>query len=144
MTKSDTEIISLAEALATRVHADQADKASEPYIGHPRRVAAKLESPEAKTIAWLHDVLEDTDVSEAELREGFPDEVVDAVVALTKVADEPMEEYYARVRANPLARQVKHADIHDNLDPQRMALLDETTFQRFAAKYGKAIVEILS
>jgi len=51
--------------------------------------------------------------------------------------------YHARVRANDLARSVKHADLHDNLDPQRMALLDEATFTRFAAKYGKAIAEIL-
>ena len=65
------------------------------------------------------------------------------MLALTKKADQPTEEYYAQVRSNPLARQVKHADIHDNLDPRRMALLDEATFKRFAAKYGEAITEVL-
>lgn len=134
---------SRAEALATSAHHGQTDKAGKPYIEHPRRVAAKLESSEAKTVAWLHDVLEDTDISEAELREGFPDDVVDAVVALTKRPGQPTAEYYAQVRTRPLARQVKHADIHDNLDPLRMALLDEATFERFATKYGKAIMEIL-
>lgn len=142
MPESLTTQLELAERLARRVHQGQLDKAGLPYIDHPRRVAAKLIERRAQTVAWLHDVLEDTPTTEAELRNQFDAAIVDAVVALTKVDGEASEMYFARVRSNELARQVKYADIHDNLDPLRMAQLDDATFKRLAAKYGKAIAEI--
>src|SRR5699024_12815820 len=61
--------------------------------------------------AWLHDVLEDTTVTEAQLRESFPDEVVDAVAAVTKHPGESLETYFERVRAVPAAILVKKADL---------------------------------
>lgn len=94
--------LQLAESLARRVHAGDVDKAGVPYIEHPRRVAAKLTKPNARTVAWLHDVLEDTPTTESELRAQFDGEVVDAVVALTRIDGEAPEAYYARVRANEL------------------------------------------
>ncbi len=67
-----------------------------------------------------------------------PDEIVDAVDALTKRPGETRQDYYARVRQNTRALQVKHADIDDNTDPARTALLDETTRARLAQKYAAA------
>ena len=91
----------------------------------------------------MHDVLEDDpETTEDELRVQFDDAIVDAVVALTRVKGEADEVYYARVRCNELARQVKHADIHDNLDPLRTALLDPATVERLGTKYGKALTQI--
>lgn len=131
-----------AADFAERAHVGQIDKSGAPYIEHPTRVAAKLAAPVAKAVALLHDVLEDTDVTEAELRQEFGDEVTDAVVALTRVAGEPPESYYARIRANGLALQAKLADIHDNLDPARLAKLDPSTAGRLMAKYGKALIAL--
>ena len=100
MPESMTRQLELAESLARRVHADQVDKSGAPYIEHPRRVVAKLTDPRAQVVAWLHDVLEDTETSEGALRAQFDGTIVDAVVALTKSDEETPEEYHARVRAN--------------------------------------------
>jgi (p)ppGpp synthase/HD superfamily hydrolase len=131
-----------AEAIARRLHADQVDKSGAPYTGHCERVASKLTQPTAKTVAWLHDVLEDTSLGEAALRSEFDPAVVDAVVALTRIDCESPDVYYARVRANELAKSVKLADIHDNLDPVRLAKLESAERDRFANKYGKALVAL--
>lgn len=86
-------------------------------------------------------MLEDIQRSESELRRQFDDEVVDAAVSLTRLHGEASDAYYARVRANGLAQRGA-ADIHDNLDPARMAVLDRATADRLAAKYGKALVAL--
>lgn len=128
-----------AEAIARAAHSGQVDKSGQPYIEHPARVAARVQGDELlEAIAWLHDVIEDTDVQLADLRAEFPDAVVDAVEAISHRAGEPRVDYYARVARNPLARQVKDADIDDNTDPARTALLDSATRTRLAAKYAAA------
>ena len=135
---STSKQLELAESLSRRAHQGQLDKAGLPYIDHPRKVAGKLTEPRAQAVAWLHDVIEDTSTTENDLRGQFDAAIVDAVVALTRVKGEADEAYYARIRSNELARQVKYADIHDNLDPLRTVLLDPATAERLAAKYGKA------
>jgi (p)ppGpp synthase/HD superfamily hydrolase len=128
-------------------HAGQFDKADMPYIGHCRRVAAKLDSPTAQVVALLHDVVEDAPPENREsrrriVRADFGDEVADAVDALTRSDEVPSERYYAVIRESELARQVKLADMHDNLDPRRLAKLDAPTAHRLAAKYGAALVAL--
>jgi len=142
MPDADMPMLEQARSLASRVHAGQVDKSGVAYVEHCRRVADKLTDTPARTVAWLHDVLEDTETSENELRSQFDDSIVDAVVALTRRGTEESGDYYRRVRANELARQVKRADIHDNLDPLRLALLDEVEANRLSAKYGNALVAI--
>lgn len=128
-----------AEAIARAAHAGQVDKSGQPYIDHPARVAARVQGDELlEAIAWLHDVVEDTDVQLVDLQAEFPLEVVDAVDAITHRPGEPRADYYARVSRNLLARQVKDADIDDNTDPARTALLDDATRSRLAAKYAAA------
>ena len=81
----------------------------------------------------LHDVLEDTATTEDDLRAaGCPEPVIAAVRALTKNSGEPLEDSIARAASNPIARAVKRADIADNSDPDRLALLDTATAQRLA------------
>jgi (p)ppGpp synthase/HD superfamily hydrolase len=140
------DLIELAKGLATAAHQGQLDKAGEPYLGHPARVADRVRvgAPDdlaaiAIATAWLHDVLEDTPTDPADLlAAGLPERVVDAVVALTKRAGETPAEYYARVRSDPLARMVKAADLADNTDPGRLAKLDQITAARLTAKYAAA------
>lgn len=134
--------VELAKAIAERAHAGQVDKAGAEYIAHPRRVAEIARSygssDEAIAAAWLHDVLEDTSVTADDLRRaGIPEEVIAAVESVTKRSGERLEDYCARVRANPLALRVKRADLDDNTDLRRIAALPEKTRQRLAAKYAR-------
>lgn len=135
-----------AVALATRLHAGQLDKAGEEYIGHPLRVmhkvsrtaaAAGVGVEHAMTVAVLHDVVEDSDLTIDDLRQlGYPPEVVAAVEALSHRPDEPVEDYLARVAADPIAVVVKHADMADNGDPGRLARLPEEDADRLARRYA--------
>ena len=128
-----------ARQVATQAHSEQVDKAGNPYIAHPARVAARLSDADDDTqaVAWLHDVVEDTTVSFEELsRDGFSASVVAAVDALTKRDGESLEEYCARVRADPIALVVKQADLADNTDSARLSQLDVSTQLRLRAKYA--------
>ena len=89
--------------------------------------------------ALLHDVLEDTSTTAADLvAAGIPHPVIDAVDAVTKRDGEPVETYFERVRANPWAVMVKTADNADNTDPVRVAELDAETRERLHNKYVRA------
>ncbi len=89
--------------------------------------------------AWLHDVVEDTDITLDDLTElGIPEPVVTAVEALTRRPGEAPDAYYARVGADPIALLVKLADLADNSDPKRLSLLDDETRARLTAKYDHA------
>ncbi len=132
-----------AETIARQAHTGQKDQAGMDYIDHPRRVAAHFDpvtQPDETAVAWLHDVLEDTSISAEDLlASGIPLNVVDAVQLLTKDARETdLGAYYARIRTHPLALAVKAADIDDNTDPSRSALLDPEVRNRLAKKYAKA------
>ncbi len=74
-----------ALAIAKDAHKGQVDKAGVAYIQHPLYVASLVEGELAKTIALLHDVVEDSAWTLEDLRmEGLPEEVVQAVEILTK------------------------------------------------------------
>lgn len=138
-----TDLVTMARTIATDAHRGQTDKAGAPYIGHPARVAAHAAAAggdeRVVAAAWLHDVVEDTAVTPDDLRAaGIPEDVVAAVVAVSKVAGEATEDYFARINADPIAVAVKTADLADNTDPARLAVLDDATRQRLQAKYGRA------
>jgi (p)ppGpp synthase/HD superfamily hydrolase len=139
----ERELVVLADRIASLAHDGQIDKAGLPYIGHPRRVAARLTSGEEKAAALLHDVLEDTDLSVQDLlASGVPTSVVDAVIVLTKQPGEKHTEAVRRAARHPIARAVKAADIADNADPERLALLPADLQHRLRQKYADAL-EIL-
>lgn len=130
--------------LATVAHEGQVDKAGKPYIGHPGRVADAVGraggAVEAVAAAWLHDVVEDTWVTaEFLVQAGFPAAVVSAVEAVTKRPDEATDAYAGRIAADPIAVQVKRADLTDNTDPIRLARLDRRTRSRLEAKYTRFV-----
>lgn len=114
--------MSLAEKLAREYHAGQVDRLGEPYIEHPRAVAGLLAgaSETVQAAAWLHDVLEHTDATVADLlTAGVPFEVVRLVEVLTRQPDEDYLAFIGRVCGDPGAVQVKIADALHNLDPAR-------------------------
>jgi (p)ppGpp synthase/HD superfamily hydrolase len=138
---TDEALIAVAEAIAVLAHRGQTDKAGEPYIGHPRRVAARLTGAKEKAVALLHDVLEDSAFTSADLAEaGIPGDVIADVINLTRGENQSVEDYYAIIATDsPRARRVKLAEIADNSDIRRLALLkDDATVVRLVRKYAKA------
>jgi guanosine-3',5'-bis(diphosphate) 3'-pyrophosphohydrolase len=112
--------LELAILIATIAHAGQVDKAGQPYILHPLRVMLRLSTEPERIAAVLHDVLEDCRGWTLErLRGHFGPEVASAVDALTRREGETYRQYILRAAADPIARAVKVADLHDNLDPSR-------------------------
>ena len=127
-----------AMMLAAKGHMGQLDKGGRPYILHPTRVMLSCKTIEEKTVAMMHDLLEDTDITAEDLRkEGFSDEVVGAVVCLTKTEGEDYTDYIERICQNKLAARVKLADLKDNMDLNRLPGLTPKDFQRLE-KYLRA------
>lgn len=92
--------IDKALEIAIRVHTGQVDKAGKPYILHPLRMMNRMQTENEKVVAILHDVLEDSNLSQPELSTyGFNDDVVKALVALTKGTGEEYEAYIQRVKS---------------------------------------------
>lgn len=124
--------------LAAQAHQGQKDKAGMPYILHPLRMMGKMRTEAQMITAVLHDVVEDTPLTLEQLREkGFPEEVVNAVECLTKREGEDYTAFVERARANPLAHQVKIADLEDNMDVRRISDFTAKDAERMA-KYNKA------
>lgn len=133
--------IATANELIDRAHAGQVDKAGLPYVGHLRRVASYVVSgdPLAIATALLHDSLEDTSLTAADLADhGIPGPVIEAVELLTRRSDQRPDDYYRTIRRNPLAHEVKLADLADNCDPARLEQLPDETRARLRQKYSDA------
>jgi (p)ppGpp synthase/HD superfamily hydrolase len=111
--------------IALTAHAGQRHKDGAPYILHPLRVMFAVDGEAARIVALLHDVLEDSSVTREDLlREGFTNDVVEAVELLTKKDQVPEGEYLAGIAGNSLAREVKLADLRDNSRLEALAQLD--------------------
>jgi (p)ppGpp synthase/HD superfamily hydrolase len=126
-------LLLLCEEIARNAHAGQYRRDGvTPYIVHPEDVASRLKTTEEKCVAWLHDVVEDTDITAFDLyMKGVPSHIIKAVIDLTKIDGESYETFIYRVILNPLARQVKIADIESNLS-------DSPTDKQIA-KYTEAL-----
>lgn len=130
--------------LAQAAHAGQVDKAGNDYyrshlVDVCRRVVGYGGDGDEQAAAWLHDVVEDTAVTELDLFSvGFADKTLLMVHLMTKQTDEATEVYYARLRAYEPARRLKlDADMASNSDPDRLALLAEPSRARLTAKYAR-------
>lgn len=128
-----------AIALAARKHQGQRDKIGAAYILHPLRVMLRMHSEPGRRVAVLHDVMEDCGVTADELRKlGLPEAEVEAVKALTRGPDEAYLGFVARAGKNGLARKVKLADLADNMDPDRLALVEKAKREELLEKYTGA------
>jgi len=127
-----------AVAIAALAHRGQHDKAGAPYLLHPLRLLLRMNSEAAMMAAVLHDVIEDTDWTLEQLREaGFPEAVLDAVDGLTRRSSESYDAFIDRLSQNPIARQVKIADLEDNMNLQRLGQLSPKDLERLE-KYHRA------
>ena len=140
-----TEYIKLrdqAETLIKKYFEGKVDKGGHDYKGHLYRVAGGIDmewviygkeiSDKAYIVALLHDILEDTDCTADILREeGFDDEIIDAVVAITRRKNEHhYSDFIKRVKTNKIARIVKIYDLEDNMDIRRLSKLEDRDLKR--------------
>lgn len=101
--------------LAKRKHQGQFRKDGSDYITHPLVVAAQFPKMEYKIVAILHDVVEDTNTTIAELSLSFSEEICTAIKAITKNKDESYLNFILRVKNNKIATAVKLVDLKHNL-----------------------------
>lgn len=130
--------IEKALKLALDAHRGQKDKQGIDYILHPLAVCSKVEGYNAKVVALLHDVLEDSNYTIDFIAEEFGCKISNAIDALTKRQGEDYFYYLMRVRRNRLASYVKIADLEHNSDLRRV-YEPEDEFRLAAAKYKEAI-----
>jgi (p)ppGpp synthase/HD superfamily hydrolase len=124
-------LLEKAIQIALEAHRGQTDRSGQPYILHPLRVMLRTRTEEARIVAVLHDVVEDSNWTlETLRREGFPEEIVGAVDALTKREGEPYEDLVNRAAADPLASEVKLADLEDNMDLRRQGKVEQEDLAR--------------
>lgn len=136
--------LAAAIQFATNKHAGQFDKGGKPYILHVLKVMhyTKSEDEEVLCTALLHDVVEDTDATYADLYDiGMSSNIVDAVHALTKHRGQTYDEYKAVVKDNAIARIVKMADLRHNSDLRRLKGVTEKDIAR-VAKYMQFYQEL--
>lgn len=118
--------------MATERHFGQVDKAGQAYIQHPLRVMQNVLHPDAKIVAVLHDILEDTPTTTDELRAmGFQAHIIDAILALTKTAGENRFQAAQRTAKNAVACEVKLSDLHDNMDLSRLTTVTAKDRRRY-------------
>ena len=127
--------------IAVSAHKGVKDKGGNPYILHPFRVMLSLNSEEEKIVGVLHDVVEDAEdwTFEKLQDEGFSNQILEGLQSVTKTSeDENYDEFVQRALANTIGRQVKIADIKDNLDVTRLDILTEKDVKRLQS-YKKSL-----
>lgn len=131
-----------ALAIAVEAHATQTDKQGEPYMLHVMRVALAMPvHSDAQIVALLHDVVEDSGVTLAEIEAaGFGYTVVRAVDSITRRDGEPYAAYIQRVALDDVARAVKWADLSDNVSRATDDVDPHGTLRR---RYGDALAALI-
>lgn len=155
--KKPRPVLTLARAdeIAAEAHEDQVDKAGAPYIGHPRAVAQRIadagHDEEMQMAALLHDVPEDklwdgvVDVAKTMRylrKQGASARVLRILDVLTHRKGVTNEAYWEAISLMYDAVVIKDADIDENSDPERLAVLDSATQERLIKKYTDARVAI--
>jgi GTP pyrophosphokinase len=151
----DRDLIVRAYKLAAKVHADQKRKSGEPYVHHLLEVAYILANlqvgPSTLAAAFLHDSVEDTDLTVEEIKADFNDDVAKIVESLTKIQrlklshrtdiDFEAEDHRkiflgmakdVRVILIKLADRLHNMRTLDSLSPERQIALSRETLDVFA------------
>ncbi|MGN1253193.1 MAG: hypothetical protein ACI4T9_01290 [Prevotella sp.] len=126
----DTMYVNAANIMFT-LQAKQKDKAGRDYIFHPMRVSEKCHLIEAKTVALLHDTVEDTKLTFDQLREyQFSEEIINGVAAVTRKEGESYADFIERASKDEIGHEVKINDLEDNMNITRLSNLTEKDWHR--------------
>lgn len=133
--------------IAVLAHKGARDKAGAPYVLHPLRLMFAVDDPDAKIVAVLHDVVEDSKPParfdfETLRGEGFSERVLAALDCVTARENESYDAFIERILPNPIACSVKIADITDNLDLRRLGTeISDRDVERIR-KYRRALARL--
>jgi (p)ppGpp synthase/HD superfamily hydrolase len=147
--KSSDNLIYKALEISTTLFENDVDKGGMPYMLHIEFVYRHVYSIHEKVVALLHDVIEDKDVSDKDLLDiGFPKEIVDDVVILSRPKKQEYDDYINNIIKNGSveALHVKQADLLNNMDLTRIKNPTVKDYQRVEKRYiptHEKIVNIL-
>ena len=135
-----TEMTIKAMKIAYEAHLGQLDYNDVPYIFHPYHLAEQMDDEISCTVALLHDVVEDTDLTFADLEQIFPAQVVEIVQLLTHDEGIDYFDYIREIKTNPIATKVKLEDLKHNSDESRSigSNLTQEQLLYWKTKYAKA------
>jgi (p)ppGpp synthase/HD superfamily hydrolase len=117
-----------AVKLALKAHEGQVDKSGNDYANHILNVMCGCNSESGRVVGVLHDVIEDTEYTLERLADELPELTIaelDAIDLLTRYPEDGTHAEYVRsIReavslGGAIAREVKAADLHHNLSPDR-------------------------
>lgn len=145
MKSSDYEKeLAFEKQIAKAVHKKQVDKSGIDYFEHVKIVGEAGETIKEKIIGYLHDVVEDSEISFVDLSDyGFPNDILNAIDAITCRKDESWRKYIQRVSENSIATKVKLNDLKHNSDLSRIGTPNKADLSR-QKKYQKAIAILLA
>lgn len=136
--KNTKNLYDKAYFMVSRIFKNVQDKGGNPYILHLIEVSKNVSTKKAKVVGLLHDILEDTPISEEDLFYlEFPKEIVTAISIVTRRKNESYEEFINRIilSNNVLALKVKRADMENNMDLSRIPSVTEKDKDRVIYKY---------
>jgi (p)ppGpp synthase/HD superfamily hydrolase len=139
-----------ALGLAQDAFNGKTDLAGKPYIDHLKRVAdnfikANGFDEELVQIAILHDLFEDCpEYTPEKLKElGYSDPVIAGIELLTRHKHENYQKYIERIAKDKYIKQVKLADLTDNMDLTRLNQITQLDVERIK-KYHAAYIFLLN
>ncbi len=126
--------------VAYEAHLGQLDYNDVPYIFHPYHLAEQMDDEISCTVALLHDVVEDTDLTFTDLEQIFPAQVLEIVRLLTHNENIDYFDYIREIKKNPIATKVKLEDLKHNSDESRSigSNLTQDQLLYWKTKYAKA------
>ena len=136
--KNMEDLVMKATVIVTDLFKNDIDKGGNSYLLHLLYVYSGVKSKEEKTIAMLHDILEEKEVSSEDLIEvGFSKNIVNDVLILTKDKNISYEEYIDNIIKNGSIEsiRVKLADLDNNMDLSRIKNPTEVDYDRINNKY---------
>lgn len=138
MASFDDKVKQICWELAEEYHQNQTRRDGvTPCITHIKRVERHCVCTITKCIAILHDIVEDTPMTLADLKQfGIPPVVVVGVDSMTKRKNESWDDYIKRLSENDYAIEVKVSDMLDNMT-------DKVSYNK-QEKYKKTIIYLLN
>lgn len=136
--KEFTEILDGVSQLTRYYFQLKRDKGGNEYLKHLYYVASEIHKEgkshldeedfyyKAEIVGMLHDILEDTECTEQEIRNiGCDDEIIDAIKSVTREKNETYFDFIKRAKKNKIGKIVKRYDLENNMDIRRLNSLGD-------------------
>lgn len=113
--------LNTSKILCRAFHYGQTDRGGTEYYKHPYTVAKLCKHRNAKMVAYMHDLIEDTTCTIELIKNlGYSKKIIDALTAITHDKAMKYSEYLKLVKHNKIATEVKIADMIHNADISRI------------------------